>query len=137
MWWNIFKQELMEENSSIIYYLNLYTCSQGAGLWNSCTSHWPRAITGRWKPPSTSECLYFPAKCCDNPKTTLQSEPQVHTDRNKSHRTQGRTHRIWTKNPRRSWQNRCYPPYHVLLFAYFTSSTSLLLFWHHHLSTFL
>lgn len=38
------------------------TCGRGAVLWNADTSHWLRAITGRWKLPSTSECLYFPAK---------------------------------------------------------------------------
>lgn len=68
------------KNSSVICYLNLCTCGQGAVLWNSYTSHWLRAITGRWKLPSASEYLYFPAKCNDNPRATLQSESLLETN---------------------------------------------------------
>lgn len=65
-------------------------CNQGAGLWNSWRSHWLRAIAGRWKLWSPSECLYFPAKCCHNPRppcpptphTLLQGESQVPSARN-------------------------------------------------------
>lgn len=90
-----FQEKMQEGNSSIIYYLNVCTCNQGTGLWNSWRSHWLRAIAGRWKLWSPSECLYFPAKCYRNPRapcpppshTFLQGESQVPSARNKPPRS--------------------------------------------------
>lgn len=130
-------------NHSIIYYLNVCTCNQGAGLWNSWRSHWLRAIAGRWKLWSPSECLYFPAKCSHNPRapcpstphTLLQGESQVPAARNKPLRCQDRAHRICTEDPRRSPKNQT--SHFILYFTsnfilYFISPTSSLIFWHHH-----
>lgn len=75
-----FQGRMQGGNSSVIYYLNLCTCNQGAGLWNSWRSHWLRAIAGRWKLGSPSECLYFPAKCYHNPKAPC-SPPLTHSSK--------------------------------------------------------